>query len=81
MRELVYIHAGTSHLASHFFNIQQSYFAEGRDDQVPLDHDVSFREGRAPDVRPAACAMVYFIFVTFPFLPGLNDLLSTPPTL
>ena len=54
MKELIYIHASSSYLASHFFNAQQSYFkfdGSDRDKPVLVDPDVSFREGLAPDVR------------------------------
>jgi len=53
MKELIYIHASSSHLASHFFNTQQSYFTfddPNGDEPVLVDPDVSFREGLAPDV-------------------------------
>ena len=53
MKELIYIHASSSYLASHFFNTQQSYFTfdDSNDDKpVLVDPDVSFREGLALDV-------------------------------
>ncbi|GJJ09324.1 hypothetical protein Clacol_003546 [Clathrus columnatus] len=61
MREILYLHTGTSYLAAQFFNTSQSYFDYDDDprgkedsknsanDNVKVDHDISFQEGQARD--------------------------------
>lgn len=61
MKEILYLHTGTSYLAAHFFNTLQSYFTyddgdptknkdDASSDEVKVDHDVSFQEGCNQDV-------------------------------
>lgn len=52
MKEILYLHTGTGYLAAHFFNTSQSYFTYGETserDEILVDHDISFQEGRARD--------------------------------
>jgi hypothetical protein len=52
MKEIIYIQAGniSNYVGTHFWNAQQSYFTYSRDEEVLVDHDVSFREGVSPRV-------------------------------
>jgi len=66
VKEIIYIHASTGYLATHFFNTQQAYFTQDKDtvkgkekqkeanDEV--DPNISFREGLAPTVRKSSLA-------------------------
>lgn len=54
MKEILYLHTGTGYLAAHFFNTSRSYFTyddSSEKDEILVDHDISFQEGRARDVR------------------------------
>ena len=60
MKEVLYIQAGTlpNFAGTHFWNTQESYFqydgeadADEADEQE-INHDISFREGLSPKVRP-----------------------------
>ncbi|KAI0061973.1 tubulin nucleotide-binding domain-like protein [Artomyces pyxidatus] len=57
MREIIYIQAGnfSNYIGTHFWNTQQSYFTYSEDDEVLVDHDVSFREGVSPQGQPTFC--------------------------
>ena len=63
MREIIYLQAGnvSNYVGTHFFNTCESYFAYGDGEDVAagqIDHDVSFREGVAPDGHPTFCPRV-----------------------
>lgn len=53
MKEIIHIQAGelSNYVGTHYFNTLESYFSYGEDDGVYRDvaHDVSFREGQAPN--------------------------------
>lgn len=53
MREILYLQAGlfANHTGTHFWNTQESYFTFDDDEDPLTEHDVSFREGLAADVR------------------------------
>src|SRR5258707_10171899 len=60
MREIIYLQAGnvSNYIGTHFFNTCESYFTygDGKDEAAgQIDHDVSFREGIAPDGQPTFC--------------------------
>jgi Misato Segment II tubulin-like domain len=79
MKELIYIHASSSYIASHFFNSQQSYFVFddlSGDKPVKVDPDVSFREGLAPDVGQHL-PPPFLLSPTFPRAPRPSVLASS----
>ncbi|KAI1465014.1 tubulin nucleotide-binding domain-like protein [Daldinia caldariorum] len=51
MREIVTLQLGqqSNYLATHFWNVQESYFTYGADEESPIDHDVHFRPGIGSD--------------------------------
>ncbi|KAI8958976.1 tubulin nucleotide-binding domain-like protein [Daldinia sp. FL1419] len=51
MREIITLQLGqqSNYLANHFWNVQESYFTYGADDESPIDHDVHFRPGIGSD--------------------------------
>ncbi|KAI0261263.1 tubulin nucleotide-binding domain-like protein [Gloeopeniophorella convolvens] len=57
MKEIIYIQAGSisNYVGTHFWNAQQSYFTYGEDEEVLIDHDISFREGISPKGEPTYC--------------------------
>lgn len=65
MKEIIYIQAGntSNHVGTHFWNAQQSYFNYTGDEEVLVDHDVSFREG----VSPGVCHLPYLCFYSSGF--------------
>ncbi|KAI9511509.1 tubulin nucleotide-binding domain-like protein [Russula earlei] len=60
MKEIIYVQAGngSNHVGTHFWNAQQSYFTYNPDEDVLVDHDVSFREGVSPRGEPTYCPRV-----------------------
>ncbi|ETW74824.1 hypothetical protein HETIRDRAFT_237753, partial [Heterobasidion irregulare TC 32-1] len=57
MREIIYIQAGSlsNHIGTHFWNAQQSYFTYSEDEEVVINHDISFREGLSPQGGSTYC--------------------------
>jgi hypothetical protein len=58
MKEIIHIQAGnvSNHIGTHFFNTLESYFSyQGDDRHLDIDHNVSFREGEAPNGDPTFC--------------------------
>ncbi|KAF2461861.1 tubulin domain-containing protein [Lineolata rhizophorae] len=51
MHEIVSLQFGqqSNYVGQHFWNTQESYFTYGGEEESPVDHDVNFRQGRAPD--------------------------------
>ncbi|KAJ4373126.1 mtDNA inheritance, partitioning of the mitochondrial organelle [Neocucurbitaria cava] len=51
MREIVTLQFGqqSNYLGTHFWNTQESYFTYPPEPQSPVDHDILFRPGIAPD--------------------------------
>ncbi|KAH9872498.1 mtDNA inheritance, partitioning of the mitochondrial organelle [Plenodomus lingam] len=51
MREIVTLQFGrqSNYLGTHYWNTQESYFTYPPEEESPVDHDVSFRPGIAPD--------------------------------
>jgi hypothetical protein len=56
MREIIHIQAGplSNFIGTHYFNTLETYFASATDD-AEIDHNVSFREGIAPDGSETFC--------------------------
>lgn len=52
MREIIYIQAGSfaNYTGTHFWNTQESYFTYDDEDEPIVNHDLSFEEGRSPQV-------------------------------
>lgn len=52
MREIIYIQAGSfaNYVGTHFWNTQESYFTYNDNDEPIVNHDLSFQEGRSPQV-------------------------------
>lgn len=51
MREIVTLQFGqqSNYLGTHYWNTQESYFTYPPEEESPVDHDISFRPGLAPD--------------------------------
>ncbi|PYI27024.1 protein dml1 [Aspergillus indologenus CBS 114.80] len=51
MHEIITLQLGqrANYLATHFWNLQESYFTYNEDEESPVDHDVHFRPGVAAD--------------------------------
>ncbi|KAF7593274.1 mtDNA inheritance, partitioning of the mitochondrial organelle [Aspergillus hancockii] len=51
MHEIVTLQLGqrANYLATHFWNLQESYFTYNEEDESPVDHDVHFRPGVGAD--------------------------------
>lgn len=51
MHEIVTLQLGqrANYLATHFWNLQESYFTYNQEDESPVDHDVHFRPGVGAD--------------------------------
>ncbi|KAE8351286.1 tubulin domain-containing protein [Aspergillus coremiiformis] len=51
MHEILTLQLGqrANYLASHFWNLQESYFTYNQEDESPVDHDVHFRPGIGAD--------------------------------
>ncbi|KAJ4304294.1 mtDNA inheritance, partitioning of the mitochondrial organelle [Collariella sp. IMI 366227] len=51
MHEIITLQLGeqANYLATHFWNTQESYFTYSDQDTSPIDHDIHFRPGLAPD--------------------------------
>jgi hypothetical protein len=47
MHEIISLQFGqrSNYLATHFWNVQESYFTYNQEEQSPVDHDVHFRPG------------------------------------
>ncbi|KAK2733617.1 mtDNA inheritance, partitioning of the mitochondrial organelle [Onygenales sp. PD_40] len=51
MHEIITLQLGqrSNYVATHFWNLQESYFTYSADEESPVDHDVHFRPGIAAD--------------------------------
>ncbi|SPQ22566.1 a60ae1e7-166f-4579-a23c-5b441c2f00d7 [Thermothielavioides terrestris] len=51
MHEIITVQLGqqSNYLATHFWNTQESYFTYSENEESPIDHDIHFRPGLAPD--------------------------------
>ncbi|EFW20892.1 mtDNA inheritance, partitioning of the mitochondrial organelle [Coccidioides posadasii str. Silveira] len=51
MREIITLQLGqrSNYLATHFWNVQESYFTYSENEASPVDHDISFRPGIGAD--------------------------------
>ncbi|GAQ10457.1 protein dml1 [Aspergillus lentulus] len=51
MHEIITLQLGqrANYLATHFWNLQESYFTYGEAEETPIDHDVHFRPGIGAD--------------------------------
>ncbi|KAL1994199.1 hypothetical protein VTN49DRAFT_2868 [Thermomyces lanuginosus] len=51
MHEVITLQLGqrSNYIATHFWNLQESYFTYGENEQSPIDHDVHFRPGIGAD--------------------------------
>ncbi|KAA1470407.1 tubulin nucleotide-binding domain-like protein [Dentipellis sp. KUC8613] len=84
MKEILYIQAGqlSNHIGTHFWNAQQSYFTYDEDEEVVVDHDVSFREGISPQGEVTFCPrlLVFDRKANFGTLGRTNDLYTEEST-
>ncbi|KAJ3800617.1 Misato segment II tubulin-like domain-containing protein [Lentinula aff. detonsa] len=57
MREILYVQAGNlaNYIGTHFWNTQESYFAYSDDEEILLNHDISFRDGETLKGEPTYC--------------------------
>ncbi|KAJ9638395.1 mtDNA inheritance, partitioning of the mitochondrial organelle [Coniosporium tulheliwenetii] len=82
MHEIVTLQFGqqSNYIGTHYWNTQESYFTYGGQEESPVDHDISFRPGIAPDGSDTFTprTLIYDLKGGFGSLRKINALYEVP---